>query len=72
VPLVVLSLLAMGLPVNVGGWGPREGVAALVFGSAGLGAALGLTTAVVYGVLGLVSSLPGAGVLLLRRRSVDA
>ena len=72
VPLVVLSLLAMGLPVNVGGWGPREGVAALVFGSAGLGAALGLTTAVVYGVLALVSSLPGAGVLLLRRRSVDA
>ena len=66
VPLGVLSLLAMGVPVNVGGWGPREGVAALVFGAAGLGAALGLTTAVVYGVLALVASLPGAGVLLLR------
>jgi uncharacterized membrane protein YbhN (UPF0104 family) len=66
VPLMVLSLLAMGLPVNVGGWGPREGVAALVFGAAGLGAAQGLTTAVVYGVLALVASLPGAGVLMLR------
>ncbi|HEV2781200.1 MAG TPA: lysylphosphatidylglycerol synthase transmembrane domain-containing protein [Actinophytocola sp.] len=66
VPLVVLSLLAMGLPVNVGGWGPREGVAALVFGAAGLGAALGLTAAVVYGVLALVSCLPGAGVLVMR------
>lgn len=66
VPLMVLSLLAMGLPVNIGGWGPREGVAALVFGAAGLGAAQGLTTAVVYGVLALVASLPGAGVLLLR------
>jgi uncharacterized membrane protein YbhN (UPF0104 family) len=78
VPLVLLSLLAMGLPVNVGGWGPREGVAALVFGAAGLGAALGLTTAVVYGVLALVASLPGAGVLLLgaarvpRRREAEA
>jgi hypothetical protein len=69
VPLVVLSLLAMGVPVNVGGWGPREGVAALLFGAAGLGAALGLTTAVVYGVLALVSCLPGAGILLVRGRA---
>jgi uncharacterized membrane protein YbhN (UPF0104 family) len=68
VPLVMLSLVAMSLPLNVGGWGPREGVAALVFGAAGLGAGLGLTTAVVYGVLALVASLPGAGVLLLRAR----
>lgn len=69
VPLLVLALLAMGVPMNIGGWGPREGVAALVFGAAGLGAALGLTTAVVYGVLALVASLPGAGVLLLRARA---
>jgi len=68
IPLVLLALLAMGLPVNVGGWGPREGVAALVFGAAGLGASLGLTTAVVYGVLALVASLPGAGVLVVRAR----
>lgn len=63
-PLMVLTLLAMGLPLNVGGWGPREGVAALAFGAAGLGAAQGLATAVVYGVLALVASLPGAAVLL--------
>jgi 3,4-dihydroxy 2-butanone 4-phosphate synthase / GTP cyclohydrolase II len=63
-PLMVLTLLAMGLPVNIGGWGPREGVAALMFGAAGLGAAQGLTTAVVYGVLAFVASLPGALVLL--------
>jgi uncharacterized membrane protein YbhN (UPF0104 family) len=69
VPLLVLALLAMGVPVNVGGWGPREGVAALVFGAAGLGAALGLTTAVVYGVLALVASLPGAAVLVVRSRA---
>jgi 3,4-dihydroxy 2-butanone 4-phosphate synthase/GTP cyclohydrolase II len=67
-PLMVLTLLAMGLPVNVGGWGPREGVAALMFGAAGLGAAQGLTTAVVYGVLAFVASLPGALVLLRPER----
>jgi uncharacterized membrane protein YbhN (UPF0104 family) len=63
-PLAVLSLFAMGLPLNVGGWGPREGVTALAFGAAGLGAAQGLTTAVVYGVLALVTSLPGVLVLV--------
>ena len=64
-PLLVLGLLAMVLPLNVGGWGPREGVMAVAFGAAGLGAAQGLATAVVYGVLGLVACLPGAVVLLL-------
>ena len=66
-PLLLASLLAMVLPVNVGGWGPREAVAAVGFGAAGFGAALGLTVAVVFGVLGLVSCLPGALVLLVRR-----
>lgn len=66
VPLVVLALLAMALPLNIGGWGPREGVAAWAFGAAGLGAAQGLTTAVIYGVLAFAASLPGAAVLLAR------
>ena len=65
-PLAVLALLAMGLPLNVGGWGPREGVTAWAFGAAGLGAAQGLTVAVVYGVLSFVASLPGVGVLVAR------
>lgn len=63
-PLMVLALVAMGLPLNVGGFGPREGVAALAFGAEGLSAAQGLTTSIVYGVLALVASLPGAAVLL--------
>ncbi len=67
VPLLVLSLLAMGLPLNVGGWGPREATTAVAFGLAGLGADAGLATAVAFGVLALVSTLPGLGVLLLRR-----
>jgi len=65
-PLIVLVLFAMGLPVNVAGWGPREGAAALVFGVAGLGATEGLTIAVVYGVLSFVACLPGGAVLAVR------
>lgn len=63
-PVVLIALAATVLP-NVGGWGPREGVAAWVFGAAGLGAQRGVATAVVYGVMMLVASLPGAAVLVL-------
>jgi glycosyltransferase 2 family protein len=62
-PLALLVMAAMVLP-SIGGWGPREGVTAWAFGAAGLGVHLGVTTAVVYGVLVLVASLPGAVVLL--------
>ena len=67
VPLTLLALLAMALPANVGGFGPREGVAAWAFGAAGLTSTQGVATAVVYGALILVSSLPGAAVLVARR-----
>ncbi|NUR16794.1 MAG: UPF0104 family protein, partial [Dermatophilaceae bacterium] len=68
-PLALLVLVAMGLPLNVAGWGPREGAAAWLFGAAGLGAGAGMGTAVVYGVLVLVASLPGAALLLVSHRS---
>ena len=64
-PLGMLTLVAMAVPANVAGWGPREGVAVWVFAAAGLGAAAGLTTAVVFGVLTFVACLPGAVVLLV-------
>lgn len=66
VPLGLLVLLAMAVPVNFGGWGPREGAAAWAFGAAGLSATLGVSTAVVYGVLVLSATAPGAGVLVAR------
>ena len=62
-PLALLALLAMALP-SVAGWGPREGAAAWAFAAAGLGADQGVATAVVYGVMVLVASLPGALVLI--------
>ena len=63
IPLAFVVLLAMALPVNLAGWGPREGAAAWAFGAAGLGAVQGLATAVVYGGLVLVASLPGAVII---------
>jgi len=62
-PLALLVLLAGALP-NLGGWGPREGVTAWAFAAAGLGASSGVATAVVYGVMVFVASLPGAAVLV--------
>jgi uncharacterized membrane protein YbhN (UPF0104 family) len=63
VPLALLVLLVAALP-NVGGWGPREGVTAWAFAAAGLGASQGIATAVVYGAMAFVASLPGAAVLV--------
>ncbi|GIJ52292.1 hypothetical protein Val02_91780 [Virgisporangium aliadipatigenens] len=72
IPLTLLALLAMGVPANVAGFGPREGVAAWAFGAAGLTADQGVATAMVYGALVLVASLPGAAVLVVRKIRVQA
>ena len=67
VPLALVVLLAMAVPLNVAGWGPREGVAAWAFAAAGFGAAQGVAASVAYGVLAFVAALPGAAVLLSDR-----
>jgi hypothetical protein len=62
-PLALVVLLASAVPANIAGWGPREGAAAWAFGAVGLSAGEGVTVAVVYGVLALVATLPGAVML---------
>jgi len=72
-PLTLLVLMAMSVPMNIAGWGPREGVAAWAFAVAGLGPAQGIATTVVYGVMAIVATLPGAALLMaasLRPRPV--
>jgi uncharacterized membrane protein YbhN (UPF0104 family) len=66
-PLGLVVMLAMAVPVSLAGWGPREGATAWAFGAAGLGVDRGLAVAVIYGVMVLVASLPGAGLLLAGR-----
>jgi hypothetical protein len=72
VPIALVVLVAAAVPVNVAGWGPREGAAAGVFAAAGLGAAAGASVAVTYGVLALAATLPGAVLLAVRRPDEQA
>lgn len=64
VPLIAPVLVAMLIPVSVAGWGVREGVAAALWMGMGLPAADGVAASVGYGLVVLVSSLPGAFILL--------
>jgi uncharacterized membrane protein YbhN (UPF0104 family) len=65
IALLMVVQMAAGIPLSVGGWGPREGAAAWAFAAAGLGAANGVKAATLYAVLMLAAVTPGA-VLLLR------
>ena len=64
VALLLVVQTAVVIPLSVGGWGPREGVAAWAFAVAGFGAAAGVTVATLYAVLMLVAVAPGAGLLV--------
>jgi hypothetical protein len=59
VSIGALVLLGAAVPLNVAGWGPREGVAAWAFAAYGSTAATGLAVSVTFGVLALVATLPG-------------
>lgn len=63
VSIGALVLLGAAVPLNVAGWGPREGVAAWAFAAYGSTAATGLAVSVTFGVLALVATLPGVLVL---------
>ncbi len=62
-PLVAPVLMTMLLPLSVAGWGIREGAAAALWGMVGLSVGDGVLISMAYGVLVLVSSLPGGLVL---------
>ncbi|HEY8281075.1 MAG TPA: lysylphosphatidylglycerol synthase transmembrane domain-containing protein [Leifsonia sp.] len=63
--LTVVVLLAASIPLNIGGWGPREGVAGWAFAVAGLGASAGVSSATLYGVLALIAVAPGVAATTL-------
>ena len=69
--LLMVVQTATVIPLGIGGWGLREGVAAWAFAAAGFGAATGITIATLYAVLMLIAVAPGAGLLVgdaVRRR----
>lgn len=63
VPLILFTML---IPVSVSGWGLREGAAAALFPVIGATATQGLAASVAFGLMFLLSTLPGVLVLLVR------
>ena len=64
-PLVSPVLVTMVIPVTIAGWGVREGFAAILRGSVGLAPVDGVAISVAYGILVLLSTLPGSIVLAM-------
>jgi hypothetical protein len=56
----------MLIPLSVSGWGIREGAAALAFPVFGATASQGLAASVAFGLVFLVTVLPGLIVIWLR------
>ena len=67
IALAVIALAAASLPINIGGWGPREAVSASAFAVIGLGAGAGLAASTAFGVLIVIAVLPGAAVMVVDR-----
>lgn len=65
VPLILFTML---IPVSVSGWGLREGAAAALFPVIGATATAGFAASVAFGLMFLVSALPGVPLLLLRSK----
>jgi hypothetical protein len=72
IAVALIAVFAASIPVNVGGWGPREGAAAWAFAALGLGAATGIAASTAFGVLAMIAVAPGAALIAasaLRRRA---
>lgn len=67
VALVPGALLAMSIPISIGGWGLREASAVTLWTMAGLSPEAALASSILYGMLSLLGALPGAVVLAVDR-----
>ena len=57
--LALVVLLAGSIPLSLGGWGPREGIAGWAFAVAGLGASTGVAASALFGVVAMIAVAPG-------------
>lgn len=67
VAIVPAVLLSMAIPLSIAGWGLRETAAVALWAMAGLPAEGALAASILYGLLTLLGSLPGALALLFDR-----
>jgi uncharacterized membrane protein YbhN (UPF0104 family) len=66
--LIPWIVLAMALPISIGGWGVREGLLLVSLGSAGVSAQNALALSLSFGGCIVISSLPGFVFFLIRLR----
>jgi len=71
VALVPAILFSMTLPITIAGWGIREASAAAIWGLANLTPADGVAISVTYGIIVLLSALPGILFVIPRSRKGD-
>jgi uncharacterized membrane protein YbhN (UPF0104 family) len=69
--LAVFLLAGGSVPLGFAGFGPREAAAAYAFTVLGLSAAAGVATSAGFGLLAVVSVLPGAPLILFDPRRLD-
>ncbi|MBF0305601.1 MAG: flippase-like domain-containing protein [Alphaproteobacteria bacterium] len=60
-PVILLTML----PISVAGWGVREGAMVAAFGFVGVPAASALVLSILYGLVVIVTGLPGGAIWLL-------
>ncbi len=63
-----VMLIAM-LPISIAGWGLREGAMVVAFGFVGVQSSASFLVSVMFGVVGLLASLPGGLIWLLSGRT---
>lgn len=62
--LVPVVVLAAAIPISVGGWGVRESAIVVLFGTVGVSSGNALALSVLFGVAGILVSLPGVALWL--------
>ena len=67
-----LVILAITVPLSIGGWGLREASMVGLFGLVGVPATVSLSVSILLGLLALVVSLPGGLVMAVMASSIGA
>jgi glycosyltransferase 2 family protein len=62
--LVPVVVLAATIPISVGGWGVRESAIVVLFATIGVSSGHALTLSVLFGIAGILVSLPGVALWL--------
>lgn len=63
--LAIVILFGASIPLNIGGWGPREGIAGWAFALGGFDASGGVAASTLFGVLSVIAVSPGAIIALV-------